>query len=44
MTLKRCAHVSRRRVRDARGRHPFMRIQTFYIDDPDGNEVEIVTA
>ena len=25
------------------GEHPFLRVQAFYIDDPDGNEVEIVT-
>lgn len=29
-------------VRD--GEHPFMPVEAFYIDDPDGNEVEIVTA
>ena len=26
------------------GDHPFMPVEAFYIDDPDGNEVEIVTA
>ena len=26
------------------GEHPFMQVEAFYIDDPDGNEVEIVTA
>lgn len=26
------------------GEHPFMPVEAFYIDDPDGNEVEIVTA
>jgi len=24
------------------GVHPFLPVQAFYIDDPDGNEVEIV--
>ncbi len=24
------------------GRHPFLPVEAFYIDDPDGNEVEIV--
>ena len=27
-----------------KGEHPFMQVEAFYIDDPDGNEVEIVTA
>lgn len=26
------------------GQHPFLRVEAFYIDDPDGNEVEIVAA
>jgi catechol 2,3-dioxygenase-like lactoylglutathione lyase family enzyme len=26
------------------GEHPFLPIQAFYIDDPDGNEIEIVTT
>ena len=26
------------------GEHPFMEVEAFYINDPDGNEVEIVTA
>ena len=26
------------------GEHPFMPVEAFYIDDPDGNEVEIVTT
>ena len=25
------------------GEHPFLPVQAFYLDDPDGNEVEIVT-
>ena len=25
------------------GQHPFMPVEAFYIDDPDGNEVEIAT-
>lgn len=25
------------------GAHPFMSVEAFYIDDPDGNEVEIAT-
>jgi catechol 2,3-dioxygenase-like lactoylglutathione lyase family enzyme len=25
------------------GQHPFLPVEAFYIDDPDGNEVEIVT-
>ena len=24
------------------GEHPFLPVQAFYVDDPDGNEVEIV--
>lgn len=28
-------------VRD--GEHPFLPVRAFYVDDPDGNEVEIVT-
>ena len=24
------------------GEHPFMSVEAFYVDDPDGNEVEIV--
>jgi catechol 2,3-dioxygenase-like lactoylglutathione lyase family enzyme len=24
------------------GEHPFMKVEAFYVDDPDGNEVEIV--
>ena len=24
------------------GEHPFMQVEAFYVDDPDGNEVEIV--
>jgi catechol 2,3-dioxygenase-like lactoylglutathione lyase family enzyme len=26
------------------GEHPFLPVQAFYIDDPDGNEIEIVTT
>jgi catechol 2,3-dioxygenase-like lactoylglutathione lyase family enzyme len=26
------------------GQHPFLPVEAFYIDDPDGNEIEIVTA
>jgi catechol 2,3-dioxygenase-like lactoylglutathione lyase family enzyme len=26
-----------------RGTHPFMPVEAFYLDDPDGNEVEIAT-
>jgi len=26
------------------GKHPFLAVEAFYLDDPDGNEVEIVTA
>ena len=26
------------------GEHPFLAVKAFYIDDPDGNEVEVVTA
>lgn len=26
------------------GEHPFLEVEAFYVDDPDGNEVEIVTA
>jgi len=26
------------------GQHPFLAVEAFYIDDPDGNEVEIVAA
>jgi len=26
------------------GEHPFLQVQAFYIDDPDGNEVEIVAV
>ena len=25
------------------GEHPFLPVQAFYLDDPDGNEVELVT-
>jgi len=25
------------------GQHPFMPVEAFYIDDPDGNEIEIAT-
>jgi catechol 2,3-dioxygenase-like lactoylglutathione lyase family enzyme len=25
------------------GQHPFMPVDTFYLDDPDGNEIEIAT-
>ena len=26
------------------GQHPFLHVQAFYLDDPDGNEIEIVTT
>ena len=26
------------------GVHPFMAVEAFYVDDPDGNEVEVVTT
>jgi catechol 2,3-dioxygenase-like lactoylglutathione lyase family enzyme len=26
------------------GQHPFLAVEAFYVDDPDGNEVEIVAA
>ena len=26
------------------GVHPFLPVETIYLDDPDGNEVELVTA
>ena len=25
------------------GQHPFMPVEAFYLDDPDGNEIEIAT-
>ena len=25
------------------GQHPFMPVDAFYLDDPDGNEIEIAT-
>jgi catechol 2,3-dioxygenase len=25
------------------GKHPFMPVEAFYLDDPDGNEIEVVT-
>jgi catechol 2,3-dioxygenase-like lactoylglutathione lyase family enzyme len=25
------------------GEHPFMPVEAFYLDDPDGNEIEIAT-
>lgn len=40
--------AEKERIRDLglevrEGEHPFLPVQAFYIDDPDGNEVEIVT-
>ncbi|TMB86134.1 MAG: VOC family protein, partial [Chloroflexi bacterium] len=26
------------------GQHPFLSVEAIYVDDPDGNEVELVTA
>jgi catechol 2,3-dioxygenase len=26
------------------GEHPFLPVQAFYLDDPDGNEIELVTT
>jgi catechol 2,3-dioxygenase-like lactoylglutathione lyase family enzyme len=26
------------------GQHPFLPVEAFYVDDPDGNEIEVVTA
>jgi catechol 2,3-dioxygenase len=34
--------IARRGIEVRGGEHPFLPVEAFYIDDPDGNEIEIV--